>query len=68
MTRLNIKSPCYNCEARDIGCHSRCDRYREYKDNVKTMRRRQAEDVDYIGFSKAVTKRVRNIRRKNGGR
>lgn len=26
-----IKSPCYNCADRKVGCHSECDLYSDYK-------------------------------------
>lgn len=28
---MNInKSPCYECEKRKLGCHSNCDKYKEW--------------------------------------
>lgn len=29
--KTNIKNPCYKCEDREIGCHSTCEKYNEWK-------------------------------------
>lgn len=26
-----MKCPCYKCERRQVGCHSKCDDYKEYR-------------------------------------
>ena len=26
-----LLSPCYGCEERKLGCHNRCDKYKEYR-------------------------------------
>ena len=30
MRQNRIKSPCFNCVDRQLGCHSACDRYNSY--------------------------------------
>ena len=27
--------PCYNCEKRVIGCHSKCNEYKQFKENLE---------------------------------
>ena len=27
---MNIKTCCYKCEDRELGCHSSCEKYKEY--------------------------------------
>lgn len=41
------ESPCYNCDERHVGCHSICDEYADYKDNLedyKAIIRKSIED------------------------
>ena len=36
-----MNAPCMNCSDREIGCHSHCDRYSEYRtvcDKIKAAR------------------------------
>ena len=44
-----IDSPCLRCELREVGCHSVCERYAEYKranEEMKEKRRKRcAESV-----------------------
>lgn len=40
-----IKSPCYGCTNRIVGCHSRCEHYKEYKarsDEILNARHRES--------------------------
>ena len=32
------KSSCYNCNDRRVGCHSKCDRYKKFRDDISTLR------------------------------
>ena len=32
-----IKSPCQYCKDREIGCHSKCNKYKEYRKAVDHM-------------------------------
>ena len=46
------KTPCYNCTDREPGCHSVCEKYRDYKDRVNQIKEpkeagRDADDVLY---------------------
>jgi hypothetical protein len=29
--------PCYKCESRKVGCHSECERYKEYQSSRKVL-------------------------------
>ena len=32
------KSSCYNCNDRRVGCHSKCDRYKKFRDDISALR------------------------------
>ena len=31
---MKSKSPCLNCPDRTIGCHSACDKYKQFQENL----------------------------------
>lgn len=39
-----IKISCYKCEERYIGCHGKCEKYKEFKKEIE--RRKKIEDVN----------------------
>lgn len=50
-----IKSPCYKCEQRYVGCHSYCEAYKNYrKENaqirsvIKSAKARNADITYYV--------------------
>ena len=36
-------APCYKCEERQLGCHSSCEKYKEYAGIVEQNRTERAE-------------------------
>lgn len=42
LEKIMINAPCYKCEERHINCHSECDKYKVYKEDVKRFH----ENVD----------------------
>lgn len=63
-----IKAPCKNCDSRFVGCHSKCEKYLEYKsviDNVREKRLQQTEiDRTFVDHYKRLNKRLsRNKKR-----
>ena len=32
-----IQGPCQGCERREVGCHSSCEEYKEYREHVDNM-------------------------------
>ena len=32
-----MEVPCYNCEKRTSGCHSKCEEYKEYNLKIKSI-------------------------------
>ena len=43
------KSPCKNCEQRQLECHAHCKNYKEYREEIDYMnRKKQEESNKYI--------------------
>ena len=52
MPKLN--APCYKCENHAIECHSTCEKYKAYKDELNNINSRRSEEHDrnetYLGY------------------
>lgn len=51
----NIKGPCVGCEKREMKCHSYCEEYKKYKEQleeikVKQEKERLLKDAEYEGI------------------
>lgn len=48
---MRIQSPCLNCSKRKVGCHSKCQEYKDFRselDEYNAYRHRQQElDSEY---------------------
>lgn len=53
-----VMSPCKDCTDRCIGCHSTCERYKEYKDTLEINRAKIATKNDEIEFNHSVKREV----------
>lgn len=60
-----INSPCMNCENRKMGCHSTCDKYKEFKITIETEKAkiRNAYDTE-IKLDDSAMKTVRKIKKR----
>ena len=66
-----MNAPCMNCSDREIGCHSHCDRYSEYRtvcDKIKAAREaekaaREAEKAADDAFRDRGDKIRRDVRK-----
>lgn len=58
--------PCYNCPDRQMKCHDRCERYKDYQDDRETIRtaKKQVYSIDGY-FNDSITK-SRKIKRLHG--
>ena len=49
-----VKAPCKDCADRDLGCHSTCGPYKEYKEmyqrGVEAMKRERDAVNNYVSF------------------
>lgn len=39
-----MKTPCYKCTEREVGCHSKCDRYIEFREKLDKENKARLED------------------------
>lgn len=48
------QAPCLGCKDREVGCHSKCERYKEYAELAKKNReiRREMGDKEYTSRPK----------------
>ena len=46
---MNInKSPCYKCELRKIGCHAKCDKYKDWISLMKEISKNASKSRYFI--------------------
>lgn len=54
--------PCYKCEKRYLGCHDRCSKYQEFRQNrnkfLKEQRKRNDLKYDYYYYKRDAIKRM----------
>lgn len=43
-----IKSPCFNCLNRAMGCHSKCEGYADYRTRMDEIKNRRAEAENQV--------------------
>ena len=56
-----MNAPCMNCRNRYVGCHSNCEAYSEFTDDVETLKAKRREKV-YLDAM--VNDHEKDIRRK----
>ena len=44
---MRVKSPCINCEDRELACHDRCEKYKKFKDELKEIQDWRKRIVNY---------------------
>lgn len=56
-------SPCKNCEDRELGCHSTCERYIAYTDaRAKERKARQTESLQGMYFRDKTTRFINHVK------
>ena len=53
-----VISPCKNCPDREQHCHSRCDKYKAYKEQLELNRIQVKKDSDMYLFSKELKAKI----------
>ena len=66
---MSLSAPCKDCGDRVIGCHSTCDKYRQFanerKEYVRKVKACRRKDRDYIEARQAsIYKSLRNAGKK----
>ncbi len=44
------KDCCLNCEFRRVGCHSKCESYRRYKEILENIRNNKLKEKEFSSF------------------
>ena len=59
--------PCYGCEDRVIGCHSKCKRYNDWKEKMKQLKDTcdEVRKEESIIRSYVKESNIRNIKKKH---
>ena len=47
-----MKAPCYECKDRTVGCHSNCERYKEYADTNEAIKHKVRTEKGELYASK----------------
>lgn len=55
-----LVAPCKDCRDRELGCHSKCIKYMEFKKQQDALNKQRREE--YINQYTPPTKRIRKIR------
>ena len=65
--KYRTKSPCLNCIDREVGCHSRCERYSRFRNEIddekKVVRDFKAQHNEHMAFLKQQKDRHRKQHR-----
>lgn len=71
MIKEKIKSPCLDCKGREAGCHSKCERYADWKvayntkmESVKVARDMDRRDYRQELMSKAKKNKIEREKKK----
>lgn len=54
----NIKSPCYGCNDRCVGCHGKCNSYIQYKGQVENFNAWHSSMVEQCFGLKQVKRKI----------
>ena len=57
-----IASPCKDCPERFIGCHSSCEKYRQYRSELDEIKAKRAADKDERAFASEIKGAVKRLR------
>lgn len=58
-TTFGISSPCKDCIKREVGCHSRCTDYIEYRKSLEDIRKTKQEERRFMSYHIDVVEKMR---------
>lgn len=64
-----MKTPCYQCTRRKVGCHEQCEDYTAWQRNRQAARdkKRQEQDADAVLIENSIKIRDKMLERKKKG-
>lgn len=61
-----MKIPCRDCKFREVGCHSKCESYKQYRaslDKLNEQKNMQGDAYKYVGDNvRAIRHRMRKLK------
>lgn len=64
-------NPCYGCQARKMGCHTKCDGYHKYVvdwEAEKTVKKKYLDTFVFDSYGSDKAKRLKKFKRERRGR
>jgi hypothetical protein len=58
MSHRGVSSPCYQCNARYIGCHDECEKYLERKRKIYEAKKVEQEINNYICWQSGINAEI----------
>ena len=46
----NLEEVCRDCDYREVGCHSKCRRYKNYKMMIEAIRKKRKKEKEYFDY------------------
>lgn len=46
----NLDEVCRDCDYREVGCHSKCRRYKNYKMMIEAIRKKRDKEKEYFDY------------------
>lgn len=47
---MSVSEPCKNCPDRYLGCHSNCDKYKQFKKEIAERKRKNQKGREYFNY------------------
>jgi hypothetical protein len=51
---IKMKAPCKNCMQRNLGCHSKCDKYQAFRTELDSINAKRKAERDFNDFIHSV--------------
>ena len=63
--RKFIQSPCYGCEGRTVGCHSTCDKYKDFRNETAKdfQKRKETYQAEVAAETFCIEQKMKSLRR-----
>lgn len=59
-----MNAPCYKCEKREPGCHSKCHAYREFRTKLDDINKKRLKALEFDSYmAETVIQRVDKSKR-----
>lgn len=64
---MNVECPCYQCDEREVGCHGKCDAYKEYTELNETHKQNVRDGMkNDKSYNEYAIKNFRKLKKRRG--